>query len=55
MEPFRMFFTALNNKVNGMVKSAILKHAFRRDVIIPQWLVEKITGKSRGISSEFRE
>lgn len=52
---FRMFFTALNNKINGMVKSAILKHDFKRSVIIPQWLVEKITGKSRGISAEFHE
>jgi Zn-dependent M28 family amino/carboxypeptidase len=52
---FRMFFTALNQNVNGMVKSAILKHDYRRSVIIPQWLVEKITGKSRGISAEFHE
>jgi len=52
---FRMFFTALNQKVNGMVKSAILTHDYKRSVIIPQWLVEKITGKSRGISAEFHE
>jgi hypothetical protein len=52
---FRMFFTALNDKVNGMVKSSILKHDYRRSVIVPQWLVEKITGKSRGISAEFHE
>jgi Zn-dependent M28 family amino/carboxypeptidase len=52
---FRMFFTALNRNVNGMVKSAVQKHDYRRSVIIPQWLVEKITGKSRGISAEFHE
>lgn len=52
---FRMFFTALNGNVNGMVKSAIHKHDFKRSVIVPQWLVEKITGKSRGISAEFHE
>ena len=52
---FRMFFTALNKNVNGMVKSSIIKHDYRRSVIIPQWLVEKITGKSRGISAEFHE
>jgi len=48
-----MFFTALNQNVNGMVKSAVLKTDFRRSVIVPQWLVEKITGKARGISAEF--
>jgi hypothetical protein len=52
---FRMFFTALNKNVNGMVKSAILKFDFKRSIIVPQWLVEKITGKSRGISAEFHE
>lgn len=52
---FRMFFTALNQNINGMVKSAILRHDFKRSVIIPQWLVEKITGKARGISAEFHE
>ena len=52
---FRMFFTALNQNVNGMVKSAVLKNDFRRSVIVPQWLVKKITGKARGISAEFHE
>jgi len=52
---FRMFFTALNQNVNGTVKSAVLKTDFRRSVIVPQWLVEKITGKARGISAEFHE
>jgi hypothetical protein len=52
---FRMFFTALNKNINGMLKSSILKHDYKRSVIIPQWLVEKITGKSRGISAEFHE
>ena len=52
---FRMFFTALNQDINGMVKSAVIDQDFRRSVIIPQWLVEKITGKARGISAEFHE
>lgn len=52
---FRMFFTDLNQNINGMVKSAILKQDFKRSVIIPQWLVAKITGKARGISAEFHE
>ena len=52
---FRMFFTAMNRNVNSMVKSAIIKQDFRRSVIIPQWLVAKITGKARGISAEFHE
>jgi hypothetical protein len=52
---FRMFFTALNNDINGMVKSAVISNDYKRSVIIPQWLVEKITGKSRGISAEFHE
>ena len=38
-----------------MVKSAIVKQDFKRSVIIPQWLVAKITGKARGISAEFHE
>ena len=50
---FRMFFTALNRNINGMVRSAIIKQDFKRSVIIPQWLVAKITGKARGISAEF--
>jgi peptidase M28-like protein len=52
---FRMFFTALNSNINGMVKSAVISNDYKRSVIIPQWLVEKITGKSRGISAEFHE
>jgi len=52
---FRMFFTALNQNINGIVKSAIVGNDFQRSVIVPQWLVEKITGKARGISAEFHE
>ncbi len=52
---FRMFFTALNQDINGIVKSAVIDQDFRRSVILPQWLVEKITGKARGISAEFHE
>ncbi|MBW1774815.1 MAG: M28 family peptidase [Deltaproteobacteria bacterium] len=52
---FRMFFTSLNQNINGMVKTAILKQDYKRSTIIPQWLVEKITGKARGIAGEFYE
>lgn len=52
---FRMMFTALNRNLNAIVKSSIIKHDYRRSVIIPQWMVEKITGKARGISAEFHE
>ena len=50
---FRMMFTALNRKINSIVKSSIIKQDYRRSVIVPQWMVEKITGKARGISAEF--
>jgi len=52
---FRMFFTSLNQKINGMVKTAVLEHDYRRSTIIPQWLLAKITGKARGIAGEFYE
>jgi hypothetical protein len=52
---FRMMFTTLNRKLNAIVKSALIKQDYRRSVIVPQWLVEKITGKARGISAEFHE
>ena len=52
---FRMMFTALNRNINSIVKSSIIKQDYRRSVIIPQWMVEKITGKARGISAEFHK
>ncbi len=52
---FRMFFTSLNQNINGMVKTAVRKQDYRRSTIIPQWLVAKITGKARGITAAFYE
>ncbi len=51
----RMFFTSRSRRLNGIVKSSILHNNYRRAVIIPQWVVKKMTGKARGISGEFYE
>ncbi len=51
----RLVVISQNENVGGIVKSSILHNDYRRSVIIPQWVVKKISGKSRGISGEFYE
>jgi hypothetical protein len=51
----RMFFTSQSQNVNGIVKSSILRNDFGRSIMIPQWVVKKMSGKARGISGEFYE
>jgi len=51
----RMFVTSGRRSVMGIVKSCIVHHDYRRSVIIPQWIVRRVTGKARGISGEFYE
>lgn len=51
----RLLMTSTNENLNGIVKSSILHHDYRRSMIIPQWVVKQVTGKARGISGEFYE
>jgi hypothetical protein len=51
----RMFVTSGKRSIDGIVKSSILHNDYRRSIIIPQWIVKRVTGKARGISGEFYE
>ena len=53
--PLRMFLTSQNRTINGIVKSSILQNDYRRSIIIPQWVVKRVSGKARGISGELYE
>ena len=49
----RLVVISQNESIGGIVKSSILHSDYKRSVIIPQWIVKALTGKSRGISGEF--
>jgi len=51
----RLVLISQNENVGGIAKSSILHNNYARSVIIPQWIVKTLSGKSRGISGEFYE